>query len=164
VPRISRTAQLIRQYLRDTLRWATLTEEFMIKKIYFVFALFCLISFGSTAADLRPETLIKLSNPSDVNDIRTLNDSVNALSNRVMECVKNKAALPDECYCRYPKELSQLREEYKNILKLHPSWQDRVIFWWRDEKQDYSYNLSLKGLRMQFEKNCPTHPSSGTLR
>jgi hypothetical protein len=134
----------------------------MLKKISFIFVLCCSMSIASNAADLQSVKPVELSNPTDVNDIKKLNDSVDALSNKVMECVKKKAAPPNECYCRYPKELAQLKDTYKKTLQQHPSWYDQVIFWWRDTKHDYSYNLSLQGLRMQLEKKCPTHPSSET--
>lgn len=134
----------------------------MFKKITLIFALCFSVSMNTNATDLQRIAPIELRKTSDVNDAKTLNDAVDNLSNRVMGCVKNKDAKPDECYCRYPQELTQLREAYEKALQLHPTWQDQVLFWWRDGKHDYSYNLSLKGLRMQLEKKCPTHPSSGT--
>jgi hypothetical protein len=135
----------------------------MFKKAALIFVLCFSISISSNATDLQSVATIELSRAIDVSDAKALNNAVDGLSNKVMECVKNKDAKPDECYCRYPQELAQLQVAYKKALKLHPTWQDQVLFWWRDGKHDYSYNLSLKGLRMQLEKKCPTHPSSGTL-
>ena len=133
----------------------------MFRKIALILALCFSVSITSNA-DLQNVTPIELGSNSDVSDAKTLNNAVDGLSNKVMECVKNKDAKPDECYCRYPQELAKLRNAYEKALKLHPTWRDQVLFWWRDGKHDYSYNLSLKGLRMQLEKKCPTHPSSGT--
>ena len=132
------------------------------KKQPFIFLLFFLANIGANAADLQRASTIELSDPSDVRDAKILNDAVDTMSSKVMECVKNKTAKPDECYCLYPRELDQLRNAYTNTLKLHPAWQDQVIFWWRDDSHSYSYNLSLKGLKTQlFEKKCPTRPSTG---
>jgi len=134
----------------------------MLKKAASIFALCFSVSISSNATDLQSVAPIELSKSSDVIDAKTIKSAVDGLSSKVMECVKNKNAKPDECYCHYPQELALLRDAYEKALKLHPTWQDQVLFWWRDGKHDYSYNLSLKGLRMQLEKKCPTHPSSGT--
>lgn len=136
----------------------------MLKKAALIIVLCFSVSITSNAIDLQSVAPIELSRASEVSDAKTLNNAVDGLSNKVMGCVKNKDAKPDECYCHYPQELAQVREAYEKTLKLHPTWQDQVLFWWRDDKHDYSYNLSLKGLRMQLEKKCPTHPSSETLR
>ena len=138
------------------------TGEIMLMKVTLIFALCFSVSININAADLQRVAPIELSKTSDVSDAKTLSDAVGYLSNKVMGCAKNKDAKPDECYCRYPQELAQLREAYEKALKLHPTWQDQVLFWWSDGKHNYSYNFSLKGLRMQLEKKCPTHPSSGT--
>ena len=135
------------------------TGEIMFKKAASIFALCFSVAISSNATDLQSVTPIELSKGSDVIDAKALNSGVDGLSNKVMECVKNKDAKPDECYCRYPRELALLRDAYEKTLKLHPNWHDQVLFWWRDGKHDYSYNLSLKGLRMQLEKKCLTHPS-----
>ena len=125
----------------------------MFKKTPVIFILMFSISFNSSAADLGGVTT--LGKPTDVADAKTLNDALDSLSNRVTECANKKEIQPRECYCHYPKEISQLRESYEKALKLHPAWQDQVLEW------EHSF-LSLKGLRRQLETKCPTHPSSGT--
>ena len=146
---------------RSRAQWGVSSwNNYRQRKQVLIFTLLFLAHSGAYAADLQAASTIELSNPSDVGDAQNLNNAVDAISNKVMECVKNKRAKPDECYCLYPKELEQLKTAYENTLRLHPAWQDQVIFWRRD---NYSYNLSLKGLGPQlYEKKCPTRPSGRT--
>lgn len=144
-------------------RWAFVkTGEFMLKKIASTFVLCFSVVLSSHAANLKSATTIELSKPGDVIDATAINSAIDSLSNKVMACVKNTNAEPNKCYCQYLQELVQLRDAYEKALKVHPAWQDQVLFWWRDGKHNYSYNLSLRSVRMQLEKKCPTHPSSGT--
>lgn len=114
--------------------WAPPTGKITFKKTQFlIFIVFFSVNIGANATDLQRATTIELSNPSDVRDAKILNNAVDAMSNKVMECVKNKTTKSDECYCLYPGELDQLRNAYESTLELHPGWQDQVIFWWRDD-------------------------------
>lgn len=134
----------------------------MFKKAALIFVICFSVSITSNASELQSVAPIQLSRASDVDDANTISNALDGLSNKVMGCVKNKDAKPDWCYCHYPQEIAKLRDAYEKALKLHPTWRDQILFWERDSNHDHSYNLSLKGLRMQFEKKCPTDPSNET--
>ena len=133
--------------------------------IYFVSVIIFSLSVFSHAADMQPVDRIELNKPNEVEDAKKLSAALDAVSKKVTDCVNNKLAQPSECSCRYPAELEQLKNAYVNTIKLHPTWQDHLLFWYRDETRSYSHNLSLKALRVHvYENKCPTSHSSGTAR
>ena len=117
------------------------------------------INFGCNAEEARAVKPIELTNSNDIKDAFTINNAIDALSNKVMECAK-KSKKPEECHCLFPQDKTQLAEIYKTTISKHPHWQNEVIFWQRDD--GYSYNLSLDGVKRSLALKCPTHPSSGT--
>jgi len=119
------------------------------------YALLIFISFLIPLAHSTASETVTLDQVADIQDATTLNNAINALSERVADCLKHQLVPADSCYCPYPKELSEAKSAYDRILRNHPEWRDKIIFWWQDKSHRYSYNISLNGLRLQFEKPCP---------
>ncbi len=73
-----------------------LLPQLCSKTQFLILIIFFSANIGAHAADLQRASTIELSTPSDVGDAKILNNAVDAMSNKVMECVKNKTARPDE--------------------------------------------------------------------
>lgn len=120
----------------------------------FVLAVSLSVNFGCNAEEGRAIKPIKLTDHNDIKDAFTINNAIDALSNKVMECAK-KSKKPEECHCLFPQDKTRLAEIYKTTISKHPHWKNEVIFWQRDDS--YSYNLSLDGVKRSIELECPTH-------
>lgn len=114
--------------------------------------LFCGVGYAQegVVADV-----IRLEDPADIQDANTLNQAVDVMSQKVTACVENQEAPPDACFCRYADQLAQVKTIFDEVITKHPDWQGKVIFWWKDDTQSYSYNLAMDGLRQTFEVPCP---------
>jgi len=115
---------------------------------------------GGQGTEARPaaEPLpsIEVSNPKDVTKLQTLNDTLNALSQKVTACVK-AGRRPDNCQCAYPNELSSLRKGYQELIHRHPTWKDQLLSYQyiNNEGRNISGTLVLQNLRRQLEMlNC----------
>jgi hypothetical protein len=130
-------------------------KESNMKKFFAVVAVicFCILSLTILAEGVSPE-LIQLSEPADIHDAQRLNNEIDLLAEKVGQCTEQNLAEYKECFCLYPTELARVKIVYDSLLQEHPDWQDKTIFWWRDEGMDYSYNISMKSLELQLEKKC----------
>ncbi len=106
---------------------------------------------------------VELKNPKDIQDAMVMQNAITHLNSKAIVCIDKKLAPMAECSCLYPNELSQAKQAFKNTIKLHPSWEDKNIFWVIDGSPHSTfYNISFVGYKRKFEQKCPTPPSSGT--
>jgi hypothetical protein len=75
-----------------------------------------------------------------------------SLGNKVMECVKEKLAPANDCFCLYLHELSRVSKTYESTIKQHPDWKNKTVSYTQDGR---SYAVSLSGVSRQLEKKCP---------
>jgi hypothetical protein len=86
----------------------------------------CLVT-SVTSYGAGPEQVVSLTKPADIRDASSMDQAIVRLSNKVMECVQRKLAPDNECFCRYPQELSQVRETYESTTKHHPEWKNKTV-------------------------------------
>jgi hypothetical protein len=107
-------------------------------------------AIGQTAS---PEVeVIQLTRPEDIRDASTVDQAIVGLSNKVMECVQAKLAPAGECFCRYPRELSRVRNAYEGALRQHPGWKNKSVSYTLESR---TYAVSLGGLDRQLQTKCP---------
>lgn len=97
--------------------------------------------------------VITLAKQSDIDDANKVEQAINAMTSKVMGCVKNKLAQPAHCHCLYPNTSNNLKQVYDKVLNAHPDWKDKVVFY-SDAGNGFGHNISFRGLRMQFEQKC----------
>ena len=114
--------------------------------------------YVNTAAGLaagqavKPLPTIEVTAPKDVADLRALNDSLSALSEKATACVK-AGGKPETCPCSDPKDLTSLRKGYASLIKQHPEWKDQLLSYRyvNQERLDISGTLVLQTLGRQLE-------------
>ncbi len=74
------------------------------------------------------------------------------LSNKVMECVRGRLAPENQCFCLYPRELSEVRTTYEATIKAHPGWQNRLVSYIQEGR---TVAVSFGGVSRQLERKCP---------
>jgi len=83
------------------------------------------------AANQQQIEVVQLTKPDDIRDASTMDNAIVNLSNKVMECVQSNLAPANDCYCRYPQELSQVRKTYDGMIEQHPDWKNKVVAYMR---------------------------------
>jgi hypothetical protein len=97
--------------------------------------------------------MIKLTKPSDIKDADQVEQAVNRISTKVMECVKQKLAQPQDCHCLYPKEMNNMRQVFAKVTSIHPDWKDKVVNYHSPSSQ-FDPSLSFYTLSMQLKQKC----------
>src|SRR5262245_61401593 len=77
---------------------------------------------------LAKEDTITLTESKAIADAMAINEALNQVSKKVMDCVGQKLAPPEKCFCLYPTEVTKVREKYEVALKNNPEWKDRIVF------------------------------------
>jgi hypothetical protein len=110
-----------------------------------------LIAFIVWAQAAQP-TPIKVSNPQDVIEVRTLNGFVTAFSKSVTACVDVGNPI-ETCRCRSRREAINLRKGYNDFVKRHPDWKDRMLSYEYvdDGGRTMSGVISIPTLRRQLD-------------
>jgi hypothetical protein len=98
-----------------------------------------------------PEQVVSLTKPADVRDASSMDQAIVRLSNRVMECVQRKFAPDNECFCRYPQELSQVKKTYEGTIKHHPEWRNKTVSYAHEGR---TIAVSIGGISRQLEVKC----------
>jgi len=119
-------------------------------KRYILFFISFLLSPVLFASDL-----ITLKNADDIKDAVELNQAIDIISNKVMDCVSKQLAPPNKCFCLYPKENKAFIRKATAIISKHSEWEGKVIFWQLgNDPTGYGYNISIPGIKKQMEMNC----------
>lgn len=96
--------------------------------------------------------VIPLTEPRDIRDAAAMSKAVDAMSNDVMKCVRDKLAPASKCSCLYPKELARVKEVYEDTITRHPGWQNKAVSYTLDGRTGV---VSFGGLKRQFAAKCP---------
>ena len=112
-----------------------------------------LLSFSITASAAERDETITLTDPKKIVYAMALQEAIDQASKKVMECVKQKLAPQEKCFCLYPGEVGKVREKYEDALQNNPEWRDRIVHW-TIKGDPLSYNLAFSGLRRQVERKC----------
>jgi hypothetical protein len=110
----------------------------------------CLVT-SVTSYGTGPEQVVSLTKPADVRDASSMDQAIVRLSNRVMECVQRKLAPDNECFCRYPQELSQVKKTYEGTIKHHPEWRNKTVSYAHEGR---TIAVSIGGISRQLEVKC----------
>ena len=123
-------------------------------RITIVLLVLCTLSLCLTAAAQTAKALpsIEVTAPKDVAAVNGLNDALSALSEKVTACV-NAGGKPEKCQCSDPKDLSDLRKRFADVLRQHPEWKDQILSYRRVDKEgrNVSGSLIMGRLRLQLE-------------
>lgn len=106
---------------------------------------------GAAAAAGQVE-VIPLTKPQDVRDAAAMSKAIDAMSSKVMKCVRDQLAPASKCSCLYPKETAHVRKAYVDTINRHPGWQDEAVSYTLDGRTGV---VSFGGLKRQFETKCP---------
>ena len=97
--------------------------------------------------------VINLTKPADINDAKRVEQALDRVTTKVMQCVRNKLAPPQSCHCLYPKDVANLKGTYTKILQAHPDWSDMAVSY-TDAQNKFGHMVSFLGLHRQFEQKC----------
>ena len=121
--------------------------------IAFIAAL-CLTSLSAIAVaqTVKPLPSIEVTAPKDAALVEQLNDALSALSAKVTACVK-AGGKAETCRCSDPRDLSNLRKSYADLIRQHPVWKDQLLSYHHLDKEgrNISGTLVLENLRRQLE-------------
>lgn len=127
-------------------------------KLLFCLLSACLLLGASQATAQTPpppaNKNLRLSAPQDMADALAISLAMDQVSAQVNICVEKKLAVPQKCFCRYPKQLKQLKSKYQQALKHHPDWKDKTLTW-QGSNPPMGYTLILESLRKQLAIKCP---------
>jgi hypothetical protein len=143
------------------LKTSDTSEEIPMPKVLFSLLATCLLlaALPVTAAQTptqtpAPDKNLRLSAPQDMADALAISLAMDQVSAQVNICVEKKLAVPQKCFCRYPKQLKQLKSKYQQALKHHPDWKDKTLTW-QGSNPPMGYTLILESLRKQLAIKCP---------
>jgi hypothetical protein len=115
---------------------------------YLSFMLFIAYFSNSSGSDN-----ISLTDPQKITDAVAVNESINTISDKVMNCVEKKLAPPEKCFCLYPKIFSNFKTKYKMAIKNNPEWEDKIVSW-QDKDPVMGHSLSFAVLKVQTKMKC----------
>lgn len=121
-------------------------KTFILRGLFLVGVMWCQLSMAQPG-------IIELTKPSDIKDADQVEQAVNRISTKVMECVKQKLAQPQDCHCLYPKEMNDLRQVFAKVTSIHPDWKDKVLNYHSPNSQ-MSPSLSFYALSLQLKQKC----------
>lgn len=120
------------------------------EKVSLIFSLL-LFSVPLYADDKNQRQMITLTESSQITDANALQNAVDRVSEKVMECIDKQLAPPDQCFCRYPTELSNFKKKYELAIRRNPEWQNATVYW---SAEGTGFNLVFSALRRQIEMKC----------
>jgi hypothetical protein len=131
-----------------------MTLETQMRKftVFSLLAAFLLLSAVPGLARPEQVEVIQLTKSKDIRLASTMNQALDIISNRVMECIRDKLAPSAECFCLYPKELSDLKKVYDETLKKRPEWKNRAVLYTSEGK---THLVSFDGVNRQLAVKCP---------
>ncbi len=119
-----------------------------------MFAMLCHTSLSAVAAAeaVKPLPSIHVTALKDAAAVEALNDALASFSEKVTACV-NAGQKPETCRCSSPRELTNLRKSYTNLIRQHADWKDQLLSYRRLAKdgRKISGTLVLENLRRQLE-------------
>ena len=125
----------------------------MIKKARNLVGALLMLCLSQAADAAEKQETITLTDSNKIADAMALNQAIDQVSKKVMQCTEKKLAPQEKCFCLYPVEVGRVKEKYEIALKNNPEWKDRIVFW-TVKGNSTSYNLAFSGLRRQLEIKC----------
>jgi len=116
-----------------------------------LFSIYCFMWTESFASNNGQVEVIQLNNAEDARDASLMSKAIDGMSKKVMECKQRKQAPASECFCLYPKELSNVSKVYEETIKKHPNWKDKGVSY---EQDGINTAISLSGVGRQLEIKC----------
>lgn len=89
-----------------------------------------------------------------------LDTAINALNDRVTQCVDSGAGKPSECFCRYPEEAEAAKASYEQVLQARPKWKGKLLYW-KNMENLASHNLVMPAIDHQLRSStqgCSSTP------
>lgn len=114
---------------------------------------FLVLFFAFTAHAGDENQTITLADSKKIADAVALNEAIDRVSTRVMECIEKKLVPQDKCFCLYPTEIHNFKKKYETALKNNPEWRNKNVSW-TIKGNPMGYSLSFPGLRRQVEMKC----------
>ena len=114
-----------------------------------------LITFftAATVFGAEPAPTITLTDAKAIEHAVALEQAIDKMSQKVSQCVAEKLAPPEKCFCRYPSELRTIGQKYKAAVKSYPEWKERVVFW-TEKGGPMGHNLVIPSIRKQLQVDC----------
>jgi hypothetical protein len=122
-----------------------------LKSSTFLAPLLICLATSAMSYGADPEPTVALTRPDDIRQASSMDQAIVRLSDKVMECVRGKLAPDNQCFCRYPQELSQMKKTYDETLKHHPEWRNKTVSY---VQGDRTFAVSFGGLSRQLDIKC----------
>ena len=117
-----------------------------------------LLSIVIASTSAASET-ITLKNKTEISYAMALNEAIDRLSGKVMNCIENNNGKTegciciDECSCKFKDEYILAKEAYLKAIKKYRHWEGNVVFY-QTGTDPMGYNINLEGLERQFSISC----------
>jgi len=98
-------------------------------------------------------TVVTLKDSQKILAATAINDAIDNISKKVIECMSKKLAPDNECFCLYPEDIKNFNLKVNNALIKYPEWENKIINWQLND-EPMGYHLSISGLRKQQQMKC----------
>lgn len=118
-----------------------------VLSLFFVSALFLLSSAAFATDFVRPRPLMEYE---DIMLAQELDSTLSALNDGLVRCVDAGTASPEECHCRFPKEVQAAKLSYERVLTARPKWKGKILYW-KNTANLQSRNLVMPAVETQLQ-------------
>ncbi len=112
------------------------------------------IGLGSAGAET-----IDLTEKTQIDDAIDMNDAIDAISSKVMQCIEKNNGEPqgciclDECSCKFADEYLLAKNTYLALIRKYPNWDNQIIYF-RKPADPAGYNINFAAVKKQFGGSC----------
>jgi len=104
---------------------------------------------ASATEFMRPRPLTEYG---DILLAQELDTAINALNDRMTQCIDSGAGSPPECFCRHAGEAGIAKTAYEKVLQARPKWKGKILYWKNMENQA-SHNLIMPAIDHQLRSS-----------
>lgn len=117
-------------------------------------ALFLLVPFGAFSQDRTPA--LTITDSKAIAHATALSQAIDNMGLKVSQCINEKLAPQEFCFCKYQPELNSIKEKYEVAIRNHPDWKSRAIFWAENKGHTSTgHNLVMPVIYQQLQVKCP---------
>ena len=123
----------------------------LLRQVAIALLFFLACSLASATEFTRPKPLTEYA---DILLAQELDTALNALNDRVTQCVDSGTGNPTECFCRHMGEAETAKASYEKVLQARPKWKGKILYWKSTENQA-SHNLVMPAIDHQLRSSAP---------
>lgn len=96
-------------------------------------------------------TPVTITGKQEIAQLRAVSLAIDAVSEKVMECIDAGLAPPTECVCLYPAKMKVLKQRFEAAVLSHPEWASEALTWHED---GVSQSLNMPMISSQVAHEC----------